>query len=151
MTLSIHDQRANLACTLIEDLSPNTIKKKRPSEANKCLLMSMANGMENVACALIDKGFPLNVNAGVFGSVPPNQQPQKSSRFSSTTQKDFNPIPPPSAVLSQVSFPSYFMLSVGIGLENFTKIMAKVNILHTCPNSQTTPCSSSFFCSLIAS
>nr|KAJ3409109.1 hypothetical protein HK105_003104 [Polyrhizophydium stewartii] len=99
LTLAIHDQRVNQATALLNELTPNSIKKKRPQEANKIFLYAMANRMEAVCLLFLEKGFPSNINAPIFGQ--PNPDPSK------------------------FMFPSYFILAIALGLDTLAKTMIK--------------------------
>ncbi|KAI9199447.1 ankyrin repeat-containing domain protein [Polychytrium aggregatum] len=94
--LAIRDLKTSLACSLIEDLSAATLKKKRPEESRKIFVMAMVNCMEPVCMMMLEKGFPVNVNAPAMESRNP--------RF---------------------IFPSYFVVAVALGLDNVVRTMIK--------------------------
>ena len=97
--LAIKDLKTPLACQLVDDVSSSTLRKKRPSESNRIFLMALANGMENVCIMMLDKGFPANLN----GSIVP-----------ASFRKD------------GFVYPSYFLVSVALGLDSVVRFMLKV-------------------------
>ncbi|KAJ8324974.1 hypothetical protein QVD99_000257 [Batrachochytrium dendrobatidis] len=99
LTLAIHDRRITYANSLIAELSLNSLRKKRPHEANKIFLYAMANRLESVCLAFLEKGFPCNINAPIFGPANPD--------------------------LSKFNFPTYFILAVALGLDNMARYMLK--------------------------
>ncbi|KAJ3218479.1 hypothetical protein HK099_005036, partial [Clydaea vesicula] len=110
LNLAIHDNRTSAACTLLEDLTPNSLKKKRPNETNNCFLHAVANGLESVCLVLLEKGFPINVNAPAVSTTI--SQPMINQKKSNNNTEPF-------------AFPSYFMTVVGIGLDNVVRSMVK--------------------------
>jgi len=111
LSLAIHDSRTTTACQLLEDLSVNVLKKKRPKETNYCFLHAVANGLESLCLIFFDKGFPPNINAPALSSGHIIGPPPGSSN-----------LPTP---LEPFVFPSYFMMVVGIGLDNVIRAMVK--------------------------
>ncbi|KAH6583928.1 hypothetical protein BASA60_001188 [Batrachochytrium salamandrivorans] len=100
LTLAIHDRRTAYAISLIGELSLNSLKKKRPQEANKIFLYAMANRLEPVCMAMLEKGFPANINVPIFG--------------------------PPNPDISKFNFPSYFFLAIALSLDGMAKSMLKL-------------------------
>ncbi|KAI8915053.1 hypothetical protein BC831DRAFT_554507 [Entophlyctis helioformis] len=100
LMLAIHDRRVGYSCALINELSPNSLKKKRMHESNKVFLYALANRLEPVCLLLMDKGFPFNINAPIFGA------------------STLDP--------TKFIFPSYFILAVAFGLDNLIKAMLKL-------------------------
>ncbi|KAJ3130467.1 hypothetical protein HK098_000032 [Nowakowskiella sp. JEL0407] len=77
--------------------------QKKETEARKIFLHAMANGMENVCMVMLERGFPQNVN---------NSFTHRGDRF---------------------VFPSFFLLAVGLGLDNVVRAMIKqkCNVNHS--------------------
>jgi len=99
LKLAVHDRRIQQACSIIEELSSNTFRKRNFSEANEIFVKAMLNNLEPVALAMLDKGFPPNVNLPIF-------EIQMSNDI-------------------KVNLPSYFILAVALGLDNVIKVMIK--------------------------
>ena len=85
---------------MIEDLTGNSLKKKRPQEANRVFLTAMANRLDTACNLLVEKGFPENINSPIHGGV------SKES--------------------DKLILPSYFMLTIAFGSESVFKSMMKV-------------------------
>ncbi|KAJ3088241.1 hypothetical protein HK102_009196 [Quaeritorhiza haematococci] len=66
LNLAIHDSKTSLACALMDDLSPNTLRKKRVAEANRVFLLGMASSMEPLCMLMLERGFPVNVNSAAL-------------------------------------------------------------------------------------
>jgi hypothetical protein len=96
--LAVHDFRSMDAAACLDILSESSLIKKRPNDANKVFLTAMANRLQGVCLIMIEKGFPVNVNAPIFGGT--NQ--------------------------SLLIFPSYFQLAVVFDLIEVCKAMIKV-------------------------
>ncbi|KAJ3048465.1 hypothetical protein HK097_010513, partial [Rhizophlyctis rosea] len=97
--LAIHDHETHTACQLLEDVSPSTLRKKHPQEANKAFVFAMANGLEIVCRLMIEKGFPLDVTtSAMVGNAAQGKN---------------------------YSLPSYLGLAVGLGLDNLVRAMIK--------------------------
>lgn len=101
--MAIHDRRLMNACSLIGDLSPNSLKKKRPQESNMVFLNAMANRLDTACVMLLEKGFPENINAPIHGG-----------KFKET---------------DKLVLPSYFMLAIAFGSDALVKAMIKVSIV----------------------
>jgi hypothetical protein len=102
--MAIHDRRLMQACSLIGDLTPNSLKKKRPHESNRVFLSAMANRLDTACVLLLDKGFPENINAPIHGGE----------------NKDTD----------KLLLPSYFMLAVAFGSDSLVKAMIKVHLIN---------------------
>ncbi|KAJ3035507.1 hypothetical protein HDV00_003713 [Rhizophlyctis rosea] len=98
LRLAIHDHEAHSACQLLEDVTPATLRKKYPKEANGIFVFAMSNGMEIVCRMMIEKGFPLDVTAPAFKATAQGKP---------------------------YSLPSYLGLAVGLGLDNLVRAMIK--------------------------
>ncbi|KAJ3137887.1 hypothetical protein HK100_000402 [Physocladia obscura] len=139
INLAIIDQNTNFACTLLEDISSAALRKKFPLHANKVFYSAMGQAMEVLCLAMMEKGFPLSVNAPITIKGSANlwkYGPQESTtgkvvnkfkRISTTSAKSSGL--PPSANSSRnipaIQLPSYFMAAVGLGLENVVRGMGK--------------------------
>lgn len=111
LALAIHDHRIPYACQLVEDMSVSTVKKKHPTEANSCFLHAATNGLESLCLLLYERGFLQSINSPILG------------------HKHLFPPPPPepgAPKREEFIFPSYFILMVGIGLDNVVRAMVKV-------------------------
>jgi hypothetical protein len=97
LNLSIHDIRVQESLSIIDLLSEQTLTKKRPVDANRAFLHAIANRMQTVCLAFMEKGFPHNVNSPIYA----------------TNFKD------PDAF----TFPTYFQLAVASGLYDVAKVM----------------------------
>jgi len=100
LKLAVHDRRVQQACTIIEELSTNTLRKRNFSEANNIFVKAMLNNLEPVVLSMLDKGFPPNINLPIFEIQMSND--------------------------TKVNLPSYFLLAVALGLENVIKVMIRV-------------------------
>jgi len=163
--IAVHDQKTSLACTLLEELSTNTLRKKRAAEANRIFLLAMANNMESVCMLMLEKGFPKDLNAGIFGvgsAADPNAVSSGTSssfggpsgngslegtvRISNGTPVMNNTPPTNSSINSGnnsstvdssskkiYGYPSYFLVAIGLGLDNVVRVMMKqkVNVNHS--------------------
>jgi len=92
-----------LAASIIKDLSGKAFVRKKPLEANMCLLLAMANRMESTCIAIMAKGFPWDVNAPIFATAK-------------TVAKGVSPL-----------YPSYFLSAVALGLDTLVRFMIKVS------------------------
>ncbi|CAG8635402.1 9949_t:CDS:2, partial [Acaulospora morrowiae] len=101
---AIRDHKTSDALAILTHLSSHALKKKRPNEANWALLMAMANRMEDVALTMYERGIPGDVNSPIFV-----KQTKNSERGG----------------ISSMKFPSYFILSVALGLYKLTQAMFK--------------------------
>ena len=101
--LAIHDLRTSHACALINELTPSQLKPCRhPQQIAKIFLYALANKLESVCLLLLEKGFPENVNAPIFGG-----DSTKATLF---------------------RFPSYFLVSIAFGMDSITRAMIKVTM-----------------------
>ncbi|KAI8915761.1 ankyrin repeat-containing domain protein [Gorgonomyces haynaldii] len=98
--LAVHDRRIAHAISLINDLTSNSIRKKRVHESNRIFLKAMANRLDAVCLMFLDKGFPENINAPINGP---------------SAKESDKPV-----------LPTYFMLSITFGLEAVFKAMLKM-------------------------
>ena len=119
LALAIHDNRTSTACKLLEDISPSTIKKKKPIDTNSCFLHAMANGLEAVCLILYEKGFPSNVNLPAVSATISVQSLSNNLKTKMTSISALGGNEP-------FMFPSYFMMAVGVGLDNVVRAMMKV-------------------------
>jgi len=99
LNLAVHDRRIQQACTIIEELSSNTFRKRNFSEANNIFVKAMLNNLEQVVLAMLDKGFPPNINLPIFEIKMSNDV--------------------------KINLPSYFILAVALGLDNVIKVMIR--------------------------
>jgi len=99
LKLAVHDRRVQQACSIIEDLSSNTFRKRNFTEANDIFLKAMLNNLEPVVLSMLDKGFPPNINLPIY-------EIQMSNDI-------------------KVDLPSYFLLAVALGMDNVIKVMIK--------------------------
>ncbi|ORX87654.1 ankyrin [Anaeromyces robustus] len=99
LKLAVHDRRIQQACTIIEELSSNTFRKRNFDEANNIFVRAMLNNLEPVVLSMLDKGFPPNINLPIFEVQMANDV--------------------------KVKLPSYFLLAVALGLDNVIKVMIK--------------------------
>jgi len=99
LNLAVHDRRIQQACTIIEELSSNTFRKRNFSEANNIFVKAMLNNLEPVVLSMLDKGFPPNINLPIYEIQMSND--------------------------TKVNLPSYFLLAVALGLENVIKVMIR--------------------------
>ena len=115
--MAIKDNRTSVACTLIDDLSPSTLRKKRPIETNRCFLYAMSNGLESVCMVLLEKGFPHNVNNPILDTYTPLPVKADDANLGKYSMDPGE---------KNYMVPSYFLLAVGIGLDNVVRLMIKV-------------------------
>ncbi|KAJ3104946.1 hypothetical protein HDU97_008694 [Phlyctochytrium planicorne] len=130
------------ACIFLEELSTATLRKKLPLQANRVFLSAMVNSMESVCMVMLDKGFPVSVNApfsssssgnstttgnngmvasvGQAGKRLPVVLPNSASNTSSSSLGVKGPVP-----MSSVDYPSYFVVAVALGLDNVIRSMIK--------------------------
>jgi hypothetical protein len=94
------------------------MRKKQPAETNACFLHAASNGLESVCLQFYERGFPQNVNSSILG------------------HKTLFPPPDSSGPREEFQFPSYFILMVGIGLDNVVRAMVKVFALYLLINSE---------------
>lgn len=104
LKLAVHDRRVQQACSIIEDLSSNTFRKRNFTEANDIFLKAMLNNLEPVVLSMLDKGFPPNINLPIY-------EIQMSNDI-------------------KVDLPSYFLLAVALGMDNVIKVMIKVRFFN---------------------
>lgn len=109
LLLAVRDRRDDAAETLLHDVTQPMTKKKYPFEANTIFLTALANRMEKVACMLLDRGFPPDVNAPVFTMKPTKKY------------AEFMPFR-----MNTALFPSYFLVAVAMNFEMLVKFMIKV-------------------------
>lgn len=127
--LAIVDQRSNLACTYLEDISSAALRRKQPALANKVFLSALSKALESVCIVMLDKGFPISVNSPVslnrielLPSSPTKDKPSHAGHVR---------VPSSSKGIETASsshafeLPSSFMIAVGFGLENVTRNMIK--------------------------
>ncbi|CAG8554703.1 25229_t:CDS:2, partial [Dentiscutata erythropus] len=101
LILAIRDNKISDALTILSHIpnsSFNSLKKKKSVEANRAFLMAIANRMEDVALAMYERGFPVDVNSPIFVK---------------------------NADRGGIKFPSYFILAVALGLNELVKAMVK--------------------------
>jgi hypothetical protein len=97
LTLAIRDKHPTRACLYLEDLGNKYFKVKRKTDSDFLLLHAMANRMEDVCIAMMDRGFPMDINAPIIMDID-----------------------------SKHHYPSFFMLSVVFGLDRVIKTIIKV-------------------------
>ena len=105
LILAIHDRRLVPSCTLINELSSNCIRRKKPQESNRAFLLAMANRLDTVCLIFLDKGFPENINAPIHGQQTEQTAPERAD------------------------LPNYFMLAIAFDCEPVFKSMIKVLVL----------------------
>ncbi|KAJ3213561.1 hypothetical protein HDU67_002771 [Dinochytrium kinnereticum] len=146
ISLAIHDQRTSQACIFLEDLSIATLRKKQPAQANRIFLSAMANSMESVCMVMLDKGFPISVNAPFLAGTGSNTTgtnpvvvPPTNKRLSHPGVSAMQVVGSNSSVaggssgslgtkavpMSTVDYPSYFIAAIGLGLDNVVRTMIK--------------------------
>jgi len=103
LAISIHDRRENEALKQIDLLTPNSLTKKRPADSNRAFLHAAVNNMQSVCIAMMEKGFPEDLNSPVFAA-------ERSSSKKS------------------LIFPSYFHIAVALKLPTLVKTMLKSNV-----------------------
>lgn len=96
--MAIKDGNETFACKNIKRL---VSKKKLHHELNLVFLMALIAGMESVVLAIIEKGFPSNMNHPIFGVY---------SKYEKSL------------------FPSYFLLAITTGFSSVVKSMIAVTI-----------------------
>ncbi|KAJ3349131.1 hypothetical protein HDU83_000752 [Entophlyctis luteolus] len=99
----------------------------------------MGQSMEPLCVAMIEKGFPLSVNAPVtikgsanFWKYTPRESAKVIDKLkrisvvsSASAAKKTPPIQDPVQNMPSIHLPSYFMVAVGLGLENVVRAMIK--------------------------
>ncbi|KAI8812079.1 ankyrin repeat-containing domain protein [Cladochytrium replicatum] len=111
MLLAIHDNKTSFVCSLLDELTGSDLTKKRPQDANRVFLSALANGLENVCMVMLEKGFPSNVNAPVL-----NPEQEKNGTVGVANMAQSTP---------RFTSPSYFVMSVGLGMDNIVRCMFK--------------------------
>ncbi|KAJ3364509.1 hypothetical protein GGF32_001609 [Allomyces javanicus] len=99
--VSIMEERQDTALNYLDQLTASVIKKKRVDEVNHLFLLAMSKRMERLCMKLYEKGYPVDVNAPIFApNVAKGEVPK-------------------------VTFPSFFLLTIGFGLPNLALAMIK--------------------------
>jgi len=99
LKLAVHDRRVQQACSIIDELSSNTFRKRNYSEANNIFVKAMLYNLEPVVLSMLDKGFPPNINLPIYEIQMSNDM--------------------------KVDLPSYFILAVALGNTNIIKAIIK--------------------------
>ncbi|KAI9139102.1 hypothetical protein BKA69DRAFT_690231 [Paraphysoderma sedebokerense] len=101
LNLSLQDERLDMALASVEQLTTQTVKKKRVEDSNQAFLLAITKRAESIALRIYEKGFPPDCNAPVLVSA---------------IQRTDTP---------KFIFPSYFLLAVAFGLSNLVNAMLK--------------------------
>jgi hypothetical protein len=110
LLLAVHDKRENQAQALLNEIPPGVLKKRFPYEANMIFLTAMMNRMEKMACMILDRGFPHNVNQPIFTMRSSKKYP---------THIPFR--------INASLFPSYFIVAVAMNFETLIRFMIKAS------------------------
>ncbi|KAG0238393.1 hypothetical protein BGW42_005626 [Actinomortierella wolfii] len=107
--MAIRDRKPELALQYISLLPSNALKKKKKkahNDLNHCMLLAMIYRMEKVAVELVERGFPVDVNAPIVARGRKEQlnRPGRPGPF---------------------QYPSYFLVAVGLGMYNLVRAMIK--------------------------
>ncbi|KAJ3181024.1 BRCA1-associated RING domain protein 1 [Irineochytrium annulatum] len=147
INMAIHDHRTSQACILVDDLNPASLRKKFPVQATRAFVSAMVNSMEAVCCIMLDKGFPVSVNTPIsmkgVGAPTAKSAPAPGGAAAGTAGATggaagaeaatvaAGTVGPPVvgatgyAGTSEVDFPTYFMVAIGLGLDNVVRNMIK--------------------------
>lgn len=107
--MAVRDKREQQAEDILRDIPTGLLRKRFPYESNLIFLTSLANRMETVACMILDRGFPFNVNLPIFSMKASKQFP--------------NNIP---FRVNTSLLPSYFIVAVAMNFETLVRFMIKV-------------------------
>ena len=94
--LNVHDQKSEVACILVSQLTPSHVSKSQ-SALNRIFLLAMVNRIDSVCIALLEKGFPKDIGNSI-------------SRTSANSS----------------IMPSYFILAVALDCKKLIEIMLEL-------------------------
>ena len=110
LRLAIRDRDTDAINDFCKQLKIQAIKKKHFEELNLCFLLAMMEGLEHVTKAFFEKGFPANPNRPIF------------SKLTKGSKRKYIP-----------TYPSYFLIAVGLGLQGLVEAFIKVSRQHLSP------------------
>ncbi|KAJ3189560.1 hypothetical protein HK101_008909 [Irineochytrium annulatum] len=130
--MAILDQKTSLACSVLEDISITSLRKKMPHLANKTFIAAMIHAMEPVCVNMLEKGFPLTVNGPVVSQplVAAAGKGATSGTAGNATDGKVGDAQAQAgggagAAPQTFDFPTHFMAAVCLGLDNVVRAMIK--------------------------
>ncbi|RKP27950.1 hypothetical protein SYNPS1DRAFT_26429 [Syncephalis pseudoplumigaleata] len=117
--LALRDHNVPLTCTLIDLVSPMSLRQKHANEANAILLHALANRMEQVVLLMLERGIPSDINAPILkrdsSSNNNNNNSNNNSQGSNNAGKK----------TQEFQYPSYFLFAIATGMYNVLVHMIK--------------------------
>jgi hypothetical protein len=102
--LALRDRNVALTCSLLDLISPTSLRQKYAQEANFVFLHALVNRMEQVVLMLMERSIPSDFNTPIL---------LKNSNGSKKNANGFR-------------YPSYFLLAVATGMYSVVNHMIKV-------------------------